>query len=205
MITSHQGSRQTSRRGVAAVEAAFILPFLFILLFGIWEVGRLLHVNEYVANSAREGGRLAATGNYSGSDILGTTTATTTTFDVQSAVANYLQNAGLTIPPSGVKITVTNETQNLTMSGTAVYVSGSTDKVTINAFGGSPTADPILVANQFDTVRVDVEYPFSFARWSPNNLFFYLGSNPIIQATTKWQCLRDKAVTVDASIPGAPL
>jgi len=193
------------RRGVAAVEAAFVLPFLFLLMFGIWEVGRLLHVNEYVTNAAREGGRLSATGNFSGSDVLGTTTATTTTFDVQTAVGNYLQNSGLDIPPTGIKITVTNQTQNLAMSGIASFVTSSTNKVQITASGSSPSADPILTANQFDVIRVDVEYPFSFARWSPNNLFFFVGSNPIIKSSTTWQCLRDKAVTVDATIPGSPL
>ncbi len=199
-----QRSRQ-SRRGVAAVEAAFILPFLLLLIFGIWEVGRLLHVNEFVTNASREGGRLSATGNYSGSDVLGTSTATSTTFDVQVAVANYLQNSGLTIPGSGVKITVTNETQNLSMSGIASMSGSSTTRAVITGSGSSPGADPVLTANQFDTIRVDVEYPFSFARWSPNNLFFYVGSNPIIKATTTWECLRDKAVAVDATIPGSPL
>ncbi len=204
IFDSHRGIRK-ARQGIAAVETAILLPFLFILMFGIWEVGQLLHVNEYVNNSAREGGRLAATGNYSGSSVLGSSTATTTTFDVQSAVGNYLQNCGLTIPSTGVNITVTNETQNLAMTGVASISGSNSTQVVITGSGTTPTADPILVANQFDIVRIDVQYPFSFARWSPNNLFFYLGSNPIITASTRWECLRDKAVSVDASIPASPL
>jgi len=181
----------------------FMVPFLFILVFGIWEVGRLVHVNEYVNNAAREGARLAATGNFSGSSVLGSSTATTTTYDVQVAVGNYLQNCGLTIPSTGVKITVTNETQSLSMMAVA-SMSGTT-QVVVTGSGASPSADPILNANQYDILRIDVEYPFSFAQWSPNNLYFYTGANTIVTSSTRWSCLRDKAVAVDSTIPSAPL
>lgn len=49
------------RSGVAAVETAVVLTFLLVpLLIGIWEMGRLVQVQQIVANSAREGARLAA-------------------------------------------------------------------------------------------------------------------------------------------------
>jgi Flp pilus assembly protein TadG len=49
------------RRGVAAVETAVVLNFFLVpLLIGIWEMGRLVQVQQIVANSAREGARLAA-------------------------------------------------------------------------------------------------------------------------------------------------
>jgi hypothetical protein len=77
--------------------------------------------------------------------------------------------------------------------------------VIITGSSSSPSADPVLNANQFDVIRVDVSYPFAFARWSPNNLFFYTGNNTVVVASTRWACLRDIAVTVDDSIPAAPL
>ena len=44
------------RRGheLALVTMLFVVP----LIFGIWEVGRLIHVQQVVSNSAREGARL---------------------------------------------------------------------------------------------------------------------------------------------------
>lgn len=188
------------RRGVAAVEAAFLMPFLFILIFGIWEVGQLVHVNEYVNNSVREGARLAATGNYSASDQ-----TASTTFDVQSQVGNYLKNNGLTIPPSGLSITVTNETQNLAMTGVATLDPSNSNHVIITGSGSSSSMDPVLSSNQFDILRVDVQYPFSFARWSPNNLFFSLNDATVVTASTRWCCLRDLPLAVDSSIPSRPL
>ena len=48
---------ENSRRGIAAVEAAFIMPFLILLMLGVWEVGRLFDAAQVVANACREGAR----------------------------------------------------------------------------------------------------------------------------------------------------
>lgn len=87
------------RRGAAAVEFAFLLTFMLILLLGTWEVGRLLEVNQLLYNAAREGCRQAVTG-------LETNNA------IQQVVTNYLKNAGL--PTQNVVVTV----QDLTSPGT---------------------------------------------------------------------------------------
>ncbi len=79
------------RRGTAAVEFGFLLPFILILLLGLWEVGRLIEVNQLLYNAAREGCRQASTG-----------------------LINYLKNAGL--PTQNVSVTV----QDLTNPGTDV-------------------------------------------------------------------------------------
>jgi Flp pilus assembly protein TadG len=203
VIVNLQRRLSQRRDGIAAIEAALMLPLLFGLMFGIWEVGQLVHVNEYVNASVREGARLAATGNYSSTSTPNPTTATT--YDVQSEVGNYLKNNGLTIPGAGVIITVTNETQNLVQTGVASMDPNNPGQVMITGTGSTPSADPVLNSNQFDILRVDVQYPFSFARWSPNNLFFYLGSNPLVTASTRWCCLRDIPVTVNSTIPNTPL
>jgi Flp pilus assembly protein TadG len=70
------------RRGAAAVELAATLPVLLILLLGIWEVGRFAHVNQILSNAAREGARLAASGQ-------------ATDDQVKVAVCQYLKTAGL--------------------------------------------------------------------------------------------------------------
>ena len=54
------GNRNVRRRGAAAVEFAFCLPFLVTILLGIIEMGRLMMVKEILVNCARDGARTAA-------------------------------------------------------------------------------------------------------------------------------------------------
>jgi len=87
-----------SRLGTAAVEFAICLPFLVVLIMGVWEVGRMVAVQQLLANAAREGGRQASAG-------LTSSTA------VRQYVANYLTVNGLT----GIDITMVTLT-NITDS-----------------------------------------------------------------------------------------
>jgi len=50
------------RDAAAVVELALLLPFLLVVIIGIWEVGRLIQVQQALNNAAREGTRLAAQG-----------------------------------------------------------------------------------------------------------------------------------------------
>jgi Flp pilus assembly protein TadG len=85
------------RRGAAAVELAMLSPLLVALLLGVWEVGRLIQVNQILSNAAREGGRQASTGLLSNSQV-------------QTVVLQYLQRAGL--PTANATVTVTNVTSS---------------------------------------------------------------------------------------------
>src|SRR5689334_20071830 len=88
-------ARTRIRQGVAAVEFAVVLPFLLLLLAGIWEVGAMVEVQQILSNAAHVGGRQASTG-------------LNTNAQVQQAVLQYLQNAGL--PTQNVTVTVTDVT-----------------------------------------------------------------------------------------------
>ncbi len=49
------------RRGTATVELALVMTTVVVpLLLGLWEMGRYVQVQQVVANSAREGARMAA-------------------------------------------------------------------------------------------------------------------------------------------------
>ena len=52
-----------SRRGVAAVEFAVVLPVLLLFLLGIVEVGRLVMVAQLATNGSREAARYAVQGS----------------------------------------------------------------------------------------------------------------------------------------------
>lgn len=57
-----------SQRGVALVEFALVLPLLIVLLFSVWELGRIFDAWLVVTNAAREGARYAVAGE---SDVKG--------------------------------------------------------------------------------------------------------------------------------------
>src|SRR3954471_12429644 len=86
-----------SRAGAAAVEFAVVLPFIFLLLLGTWEVARLVQVHAILCNAAREGARLAAQGqtiNLTGASTqIVVSDADPNTPDVTSAVTNYVRHA----------------------------------------------------------------------------------------------------------------
>ena len=81
-------TKRSDRRGAVAVEAAIITPVLLIMMMGMWEVGRIIHVKQVMVNSAREGARLAA-GGYTTNSVPVTNTMVT------QAVKDYLQGAGM--------------------------------------------------------------------------------------------------------------
>jgi len=83
---------------VAAVEFALAAPLLLLILLGIWEVGRLVEVQQLLNNAAREGGRQASTGQKTASQV-------------QTVALNYLTLAG--INTTGASVTVTNLTSGL--------------------------------------------------------------------------------------------
>jgi Flp pilus assembly protein TadG len=115
--------RPEPRRGAAAVEFAVASLFLVPLLIGLWEVGRMVEVQQLLANAAREGGRAASTGNVN-------------TSGVQNIVASYLTRNN--IPCAASNVTVVN----LTSSSRA-------DPTTANQFDQFQ----VTVTIPFDSVR----------------------------------------------------
>jgi Flp pilus assembly protein TadG len=129
------------RRGVAALEAALLVPLVLFLLLGVWEVGRMANVSQIINNAAREGARQAATG------LL-------TNVQVQQAVLNYLNNAG--IPTQNATVTVTD----LTNSGTDA-----------------------TQATQMDQMQVTITLPFEDVSWTKLDLVTNASTQYTVQAT----------------------
>lgn len=170
----HRSSRRANhrRRGAAAVEAAFCLPLLVVLMLGMWEVGRMVQVSQILANAAREGARYAAMGNL---NINGANTPITVAM-VQQLVRDYLTGAGLpTAAVSGAQITLTN------LSG--------------NAWTDPSGAQPM------DKFQVTVTIPsgtaFNSLQWSTLKI---TGTNQL-SASATWVSLVDSQVTVSTQLP----
>ena len=78
---------------MAAVEFAVLLPLILTLLLGIWEVGRLIEIQQMVSNASREAARQAATGQLTNSQV-------------QQVASQYLSEAGLTTTNVVTTITI---------------------------------------------------------------------------------------------------
>jgi Flp pilus assembly protein TadG len=161
------------RGGAAVVELAFVAPVLVILLLGLWEVGRMIQLQQILSNSAREGARVAAQGrtiNQTGSP----TEIKVSTGDpsVKSTVVNYLKRAGLNVTDADVNVTF-------------AFVSGDTTMT--EPYQG-------VKGQQF---RVTVTIPLSALKWSP------VGSITPAQMTASvvWSSLADDPFTLDPNMP----
>jgi Flp pilus assembly protein TadG len=199
-------TRNPGRRpAVAALEAALVLPLLFILLFGVWEVSRMIQVAQAVSNAAREGARQASAGQPASNVGV---PAGKNNYAVQTYVARYLMNAGLPTPakrPFTVKVTNVTMTGTPSCTVTGMYSSsgGLPNNLQLTQQGTSPSVDPVLNAARNDVIAVQVTYPFDEARWSPVNLYVFFGKWDLSD-TSYWPCMIDVPVTINASIPSQP-
>jgi Flp pilus assembly protein TadG len=78
-----------NRRGMATLETLFVLPLLFLILFGIIEFGLVLGRWQTITNAAREGAREAIVFRQD-------CNAGTVTTEVTNRVNAYLASAGIT-------------------------------------------------------------------------------------------------------------
>lgn len=166
------------RRGVAAVEMALVTMFFVLpLMIGVWEVGRLVYVQQVVTEGAREGARLAGQGIVIKEDGTITNVYTSTgSVNVKDQVYQYLVSNGLTgLAPSDVTVTFTFKTPTAT--------------------GTFPT-EPYL-GEKGMAFDVFVSVPWSKVRWvnlgivNPTTVYF----------TASWQTLTDDPFTINTNLP----
>jgi Flp pilus assembly protein TadG len=175
-----------SRAGAAAVEFAVVLPLIFLLLVGTWEVARLVQVHAILSNAAREGARVAAqgqiinlTGNYTQIVVSDTDTNNP---DVTSAVKNYVHTAdpnfrgGLGIDTTGMTVTF-------------AFVDSAGNVLS------SPTQPWQGLKGQ--RFRVTATLPYDNFRWTTLNLL----NVKTITATVDWMSMIDDPFTVNTSLP----
>jgi Flp pilus assembly protein TadG len=172
MILRH--SYRTSRRqAVAAVEFAVVLPLILLILLGVWELGRIIHVQQVLTTAARDGARLAAQGT-----IINTTGAYTQIHfssgspNVQDVVLNSLYGAGIT-NLNGANVTFQ-------------FVSGDTGRT-----------DPYQ-GQKNELFRVRVTIPYDNVRWTSMTLF----APNTLSAEVYWTMMVDDPFTVNTNIPG---
>lgn len=93
-------------RGQALVEFALVFPLLLLMLFGIIDAGRLIYTYNTVANSARNGARVAIVNQSTlGTDTCDTTVATA--YPIGCAVSSGI---GLGLKATDVSVDYRNPT-----------------------------------------------------------------------------------------------
>jgi Flp pilus assembly protein TadG len=170
--------RRRSRAGVAAVEVAVVATFLLVpLLIGVWEVGRMVQVQQIVTNSAREGARLAAQGfTFTNSGPATQVTVSSGRPNVTDVVYRYLLAAGLA---------------NLQKSDVAV-----TFKFLAPRSDGVLPGEPYL-GEKGQPFAVTVTIPWEKVRWVNLGVI----NPPQLTFTVTWRMLVDEPFTFDASLP----
>jgi Flp pilus assembly protein TadG len=164
---------QARRRGAAAVELAVVAPVILLLLTGIWEVGRMVEVQQILSNAAREGARQAATGQL-------------TNTQVETVVVEYLQAAG--IPTANINTTGNNGLQTITGNPQLQMVTDLTN----------PGYD-VSNAQYLDQIQVTVQLPFQDVRWSLLSLI--TSQSTTMNATVTWYTVVDKPYPIPPNPP----
>ena len=111
-------SRARSGRGQALVEFALVIPLLLLLVFGIVDAGRLIYAYNTVANSARNGARVA---------IVNQSTSGTATCDTTQATAwptGCALASGVTLGLKPTDINVTYRDYSDTTACASPYIIG---------------------------------------------------------------------------------
>lgn len=183
-----------ARRGVAAIELAFVfMLFVIPLMFGIWEVGRLVQVQQVVSNAAREGARLSAQATtIDSAGAPAQIKVSTGSVNIRRAVYEYLVAAGLTnLAPADVTITFAFNNPR-----TTDYVPIAADPPGTSYLAGSTPPEPCY-GEKGMTFTVTVSIPWSRVRWVNAGLI-----NPTdVTFTVTWQMLTDDRFQVNATLP----
>jgi hypothetical protein len=143
---------------VAAVEFAVCLPFLVLILLGVWEVGRMAEVQNVMWNCAREAARDASVGQ---ADML----------TVANNLVTYLQSAEPTAFAYGHSTTMKSPVVDLP-ANTIGYTCWDTTAdcelftVTFTDITDSTVTDPTRMA-QLDHYQIGIQTPYATVGWLP--------------------------------------
>ncbi len=98
--------QRRQRRGAATVEFALTAPLLFLIVFGMIEVGQGVLIKQVLSNAARDGARTAMLGNATAEDVRDAVTSYLTASGIKSATATVSPDP-LTLAQGGDPVTVT--------------------------------------------------------------------------------------------------
>ncbi len=113
-----------ARGGIAAVEAAIVIPFFLLLYLAAMDVGQFANCYQKVSDASREGARTAA--RFGTSDVS----------SVETAVLDYLgdmfPNVSESVLNSAVEVTVRNSAGTVTGGNLGLTSTGSQVEVEVS-------------------------------------------------------------------------
>jgi hypothetical protein len=163
----------TPRRGAAAVELACVLPLLVILIVGVWEIGRLIQLQQIMNAAARDGARLAAQANIISANGETTQIAMQTSNpNVEDTIRGSLQAAGIS-----------------NLNGL---------QIAFEFLEGDLSAKEPYQGVKNQRFRLRVTLPYANLRWTNLGLI-----NPTtLGGECTWQMLVDDPFTLSTTMPG---
>jgi hypothetical protein len=175
-------------RGAVAVEAAIILPLLFLLIFGMLEIGSALKSYSGASNAVRAGGRMASVAaNDADADqqilerMAGEATGISAG-EIQYIVIWHASANGERPPPACLPA-----------------AQGAPNTSSVGVSDGGPAVNAVGACNIYHR-PADTGGAFDLATGKgPNPAAFYFGCSSPAQGTTKLDCNwpgRDRKVTV---------
>jgi Flp pilus assembly protein TadG len=182
-------SRQPRRHAVAAVEFAVCLPFLLLIMLGIWEVGRTVEVQNVMWNSAREAARDASTGQ-------------TNLQTVANNLLAYLQSAEPTAFNQGHATTMLPAVVTLAANTTGYTCWDTTDDrelftITFTDITNSSVTDPTAMA-QLDHYQIGIQTPYATIGWLP---VAYVTGRERLYVSVDWACMVDSPFQIAPYLP----
>lgn len=190
--------RQKRRTALAVFwEFAMVFPFLFTMLLGLWEVGRIIQVKQIVAAAAREGARYASqavvissSGTY-GTTSIKTFSSNPSEVTVTSTAKNYLTGAGLS------KTAVDNATVSFHFLDNPNFSSGGARLHPSDPI--NPAEDRLPVKGERFEVKVAVRY--ADIRWTSFAIFYSesTANTMNIEEEVTWQIMVDEPFNVPTS------
>lgn len=90
-------------QGASILELTFLLPILVVLVFGVIDLGRLIHARLVVTNVSREGGSLASR-DRGGPNLIGMLQSSATPFDLVNQGKIYITEIGAEDPTAAPPI-----------------------------------------------------------------------------------------------------
>jgi Flp pilus assembly protein TadG len=173
------------RKGVAAVEFAAVLPLLFAILYGLWEIGRVVEVENVMVSAAREGARDASMGQTSLS-----ATATNILLYLQSAEPTAFGSTSDSITWKSPTISLAANTYGYmcwdNTTNRELFTMTFTDVTT------STVADPTLMS-QLDHYQIGISAPYSSIGWLS---VAQITGITRVYVRVDWACMVDSPFTI---------
>jgi hypothetical protein len=117
----------TNTRGIAALELAFILPVLCMMIFAIVDIGRLVNARLVVTDLSREGANLASRDLKSGTDLLTYLTDSSSSLNMVASGKIYVTTITAGTTAKSPDPTITSQINTGSLSVASGISSGASD------------------------------------------------------------------------------